>query len=260
MADQTLVIHFEKLKDIGQRGVRRAAAFVAMGQKAWSDENIKSVTIEMPFSLQLLPDPLPKELADEVRSSFRRWVMGNALSEIVQGLSLFADEYFRIATLLKFHEKPVSQEALESIRRFRNDTSMSTKLNKIETECGLKSGLIEHAEGWVRARNAIAHNRGVTNERSIPQGGNELAVTWRKFEFSIDGERIDNIIGHFVEKGGVLGFKWINGGKTFALGTSVDFSEEEIMNICMTAYMFVDTMTADLNKRLEETASKNKSR
>lgn len=256
MVDQQLTIHFDKLKDIGQRGVRRAAAFVAMGQKAWGDESIKSVTIELPFSFQLLPDPLPKELADEVRSSFRLWLVGNALSEIVQGLSLFADEYFRNATLLSFHQKPVSQAALDRIEKFRKDTSMFAKLKNINDECGLKSGLLEHADGWVRARNAIAHNHGIINERTCPDGSNELVVSWREFEFSIDGKKIDNIIGHHVEKGGLLSFTWGNGTKKFALGAPVDFSEQEILNICMTAFLQVETMTSDLHKRLEKTVGK----
>src|SRR4051812_24049970 len=100
MVSQQLTIHFDALRDIAHRGVRRAAAFVALGQRAWTDETINSVTVETPFSIQLLPDPLPRELADEVRNSFRLWVIGNALAEIVQGLMLYADEYFRIATLL----------------------------------------------------------------------------------------------------------------------------------------------------------------
>jgi hypothetical protein len=74
---QQLTIHLDRVKEIGQRGVRRAAAFIAMGQRAWADESINSVKVQAPFSVQLLPDPLPKELADEVRKTFRAWLVGN---------------------------------------------------------------------------------------------------------------------------------------------------------------------------------------
>ena len=69
---------------------------------------------------------------------------------------------------------------------------------------------------------------------------------------SMDGEKIENIIGHHVEKGGLLGFAWVYGSKVFAIGEPVEFSEEEIMNICMTAHFHVETMNADLHKLSEE--------
>lgn len=84
MAAQKQQIDLRALMEIGRTGALRAAAFVALGQKAWTDEALKSVTMDTPFSIRLLPEPLPEQLAKEVRSEFRIWVMGNALAEIVQ--------------------------------------------------------------------------------------------------------------------------------------------------------------------------------
>ena len=96
MANQQLTVHFDKLKTIGLRGIWRATAFVAIGQKAWRDPDFKSAKINAPFAFQILPDPLPKEFADEVHSSFRLWLIGKALSEIVQSLTLsFLGEHAR---------------------------------------------------------------------------------------------------------------------------------------------------------------------
>jgi len=67
MEQKQLNIDFNAVAEIGRVGARRAAAFIAMGQKAWADETITSVTVETPFLVKLLPDPMPAELAKEVR-------------------------------------------------------------------------------------------------------------------------------------------------------------------------------------------------
>ncbi|HKY86241.1 MAG TPA: hypothetical protein VJL90_05735 [Pseudorhodoplanes sp.] len=248
MVQKKLNINFQKIADVGHRGVRRAAAFVAMGQKAWSDESISSAVVEAPFSFQLLPDPLPKDLAEEVRTAFRLWVIGNAITEIVQGLGLFADECFQLAVLVPFNNKPVSQEALDKARRCRNDTNLHSKLLMISEEAGLKSPLLDHTDGWVRARNALAHNHGVVRVRDYSPDTEVLTISWRQFDFSIDGKKIDNIVGHTVEKGGKLGFSLGHGSKDFNLGEQVVFSEQEILNICLTAYFHVASTVTELEK------------
>src|SRR5690349_17402935 len=86
-------IDFHKLADIAARSARRGAAFLSLGQRAWSDDTIASVKLDLAMAVQLLPDPLPSDLAAEVRSSFRLWISGSVLAEIVQGLSLFADDF-----------------------------------------------------------------------------------------------------------------------------------------------------------------------
>ena len=122
------------LADIANRGCRRAAAFTALGRKAWSDEALHSLAAESPISVRFLPDPLPADLSAEVRKSFKTWIIGNALTEIVQGLGLFADEYYQAATYLKFHGKKISADAIKRIDQVRNDTNVRSKLDAIQQE------------------------------------------------------------------------------------------------------------------------------
>lgn len=257
MEQKHLNIDFNVLAESGRLGSRRAAAFIGMGQKAWTDETIKSASVETPFSIKLLPDPMPDDLAREVRSNFRLWVIGNAITEVVQGLSRFADGIFEIAAVVPYHNQPMPQDVLDRIRQCQVDTNLHSKLERAKA-LGLKSPLLEHTDGWVRARNALAHNNGVVRGRDFSPGTEALTVNWGQFELSIDGNKIENIIGHRVEKDAMLGFTWVNGGKDFKLGQEISFSEQEILNICLTAFVSIDATVLDLQKYVSQFAEVKK--
>jgi hypothetical protein len=244
-----LNINLNALAERGRVGARRATAFVAMGQKAWSDESITSAAIEAPFSIKLLPDPLPEEMANEVRSDYRLWVIGNALTEIVQGLSHFADQLFEIAVLITYEGKTVPREALNRIRICRNDTSLHSKLQRV-AQLGLKVPLLNYTDGWTRARNAFAHNHGIVGRRHAVPPKNQLTIGWQKFQFAIDGQQIENIIGHHVEQGGMLEFAFAPTSRAFNLDNQIAFSEEEILNICFTSFVHVDPIMIDLQRHI----------
>jgi hypothetical protein len=239
-----LNLDFAKLGEIGLLGVRRASAFVALGQRAWSDETISSLALDVPFGFQLFPDPLPDNLAKEVRSNFRTWLCGAAISEMMQGLSLFADECYMIATYVTFKDGRVLQEGLDSIARCRSDTNFASKLKRLAADFGVGSELLEHADGWTRARNAYAHNRGVVRERDCTPDTNQLTVTWRQFELSANGKIIEQIIGHYVEKDTEISIRLGSGNKIFDIGNALDFSEQEILNLALTAHTHVSEITS----------------
>jgi nitrite reductase/ring-hydroxylating ferredoxin subunit len=248
MANATIKIDLNNLSEIGQRGVRRAAAFVAMGQKAWSDENINSVGLNTLLQIRILPDPLPPDLAAEVRASFRLWIVGNALSEIVQALSLMADDYYCIASYCPHHGKPLPQEVIDGQRRVKSDTNLHGKLLRVETDTGVRAPLLEHTGGWAKARNVLQHNHGIVRHSDLLPGTNELIVSWNEIAFSIDGNDIelDKLIGHRIEAGGLLAVKPVRAERRFKPGEQINFTEQEIMNICMSAYSYIGASIKEL--------------
>jgi hypothetical protein len=251
MATQELKIDFGVLAEIGRRGVRRAAAFLGMAHKAWTDEKIDSVRLDAPFVIQLLPDPMPKELADDVRTNFRIWVIGAAITELVQWLGRFAEKYYEIALFVQYHQKTVPPEAINRARKCVTDTNLHSKLER-NVALGFRPPLLDFTESWTRARNTLAHNHGVVRERDFSPETDALTVNWRQFEFSIDGQKIENIIGHYVEKGGVLGFTFVDGSKQFKLGEQIEFTEHELLKICLTAFFQIDASINELKKHVEK--------
>jgi hypothetical protein len=155
------------------------------------------------------------------------------------------------AALVPYHQKPVPQDALNRVRKCHVDSNLHSKLERADA-LGLKSPLLEHTDGWTRARNALAHNHGIVRERDFSPGTEALTVNWKQFEFSIDGNKIDNIIGHHVEKGGMLGFSFINGHKDIKLNEQISFSEQEILNICLTAFLHINASVIEMKKYIEQ--------
>src|SRR5215213_5828696 len=67
-------------------GVNRAAAFLGLVEKITENDIPRSLSLGTTIKLQLIPDPISDDLADEIRASFRTWVIGNALKELDQFL------------------------------------------------------------------------------------------------------------------------------------------------------------------------------
>jgi len=56
------------------------------------------------------------------------------------------------------------------------------------------------------------------------------------------------MVGHRVEKGGMIGVAWGNKRKDFKLGEEISFSEQEILNLCLTAFIGIDGSVLELEK------------
>jgi len=110
--------------------------------------------------------------------------------------------------------------------------------------------MLDYTDGWTRARNAFAHNHGIVGRRHALPPKNQLTIGWQQFQFSIDGQKIENIIGHRVEKGGMLEFAFAPTSRAFGLDEQIALSEGEILNICLTSFAHVDPIMIDLQRHI----------
>jgi len=250
-----LEINFAGVADLANTGARRAAAFLAMGQKSWSDDSIRSVQIPAPFSYTLLPDPLPEDLAAEIRQNFRIWVCGNCLVEIVQALSRFLDEYYALLVYAPLHGKKLTTHALEAVNKCKSDANLFAKLSRIETAMGFSPELTQFARGWVGARNALAHNHGMVRQRDCtPPGSGKLVLRRRRVEIGIDGQGIDfdQLIGKTIEKDTALSIGIGQAERQFSTGDLLDFTTQEMIEICFTVNVVVSNMMKPLEGYVAE--------
>lgn len=238
-------INAQQLAEIAKVSIRRALAFISLAEKAWGDEQLSSVKISVELPFEVFPDRLPKQIADDVRSAFRSWITAGALTEVVLGLGLYADELYELAVLLPYHGRKIDADAVARIKRMKCDTNVASKFRKISDDCGLRSGLIDHASGWASARNVHAHNRGLLRHRDCTPGKDELCVSWLTLDFYVEGMKIENIIGYTVEKGQALSIGYGRDERTFPIGKPVVFTEQELVNICMTAFIEVVKLSND---------------
>jgi hypothetical protein len=128
MQDRVRRLHFD-FAGMQQRalvGVRRAAAFLGLSERYLEGEQPRSLTLASSLiTHQFLPDPIPDDLAAELKSAWRAWIIGNAIRELDQFLSLFMDEAFDVVeqTRIVRGDAPLNH----SWKRISGETNVAKK-------------------------------------------------------------------------------------------------------------------------------------
>jgi hypothetical protein len=257
VASHQVTVNFDKLAEIGRTGVLPATAFVGLGQKAWTGEVIRSVRIEAPFSHQMLPDPLPEPLANEVRAEFKSWIIGNALLEIERNLALFFAECERVLRYVALHGRKLRDVDIAALDQER-DENLRAKTERLRDSYGISGQLAASVGGWTTARNCLSHNNGVVRLRDVTLGDDRLVVRWRRLEIAIAGTVVppDKLVGFRVEKDSHIELRTVDGFKEFAVGSKIDFSEQDITELCLTAYFRIDEYVKQISDRVQAIVAK----
>lgn len=240
-----------KLADIVGIGARRASSFMALGLRVAADASVKNVSLDSNYQIQFMPNELPIEKVREIQSSFRVWIIGNALRELDQMTSIFADRLFEARSLVEFNGRPVTQEVLDGIESFKNRTNVAAKLETIAARFGLSSKFQVHMAALSKARNALSHNAGVVGEKHGNQDG-ELRLSYIGFEMEVGGQVV---AGEFepihVEKGQLIEIRTVEKCKTFPVGTLIDLSAHELQEICLGYHSLAQDLVKSFSDQLQ---------
>lgn len=225
---------------------------MALGVRVSKDETVNSVVLDSTFAIHFMPPDLPVEGVREVQNNFRIWIIGNALRELDQATSIFADRVFESRTLVEFHGKPLSQEALDSIEKFKAETNVAAKLGIIAQRFGIDSDLLVHMRGLSKARNALSHNFGNVGERHTTHEG-ELRLSWLGFEVAV-GERIlsEDFEQFRVEKDTPVTFRALVRERTVPLNAPIELSPYDLSEICMTYWVQAQKIISALQDQVRE--------
>jgi hypothetical protein len=117
--------------EIARVGVRRAAAFIALGFRTANDETERSVRLEANAQIHFMPDPLTEKQSRDVRSSFAQWIVGNGLRALHQSLAAFIDEIFPALLVMKAGGIVPADLALK-IKPMQQDTNLGSKLQRLK--------------------------------------------------------------------------------------------------------------------------------
>src|SRR5271156_771720 len=97
-AEMAFGIDLTKVTAPAMIAVQRAAAFLAMGFRAVNLPPPTELNVDQHSMVTFFSSPLPSQLAHDVVSQFRIWLIGAALRELDAGYSLYLDGVFRAAT------------------------------------------------------------------------------------------------------------------------------------------------------------------
>jgi len=236
MAARVINIDFDRILNVALVGVRRASVFMGLGVNAAIDPGFRSFQLSSLTQIQLLPDNISDETIGEFKDEFRLWIEAAGLRELSEAFAVFLDEV-HLAGLLLQAGRP-SPELNESQLRFRSE-GLPNKLNVLRQRFNVEP---KHADFLVlmsRARNCLAHRRGLVGPEDLRPGETELAVRWLGIDFFVevpDGTRhsLNQIPegGLHLPEGGAVKMQFLERVRQFPLHAKLQLSTRDLAEIC----------------------------
>jgi hypothetical protein len=241
-------------------GIRRAAAFLGLSERFLEEPLPRSLTLGRSIRRQFIADPLPEEIVAELRSSWRSWIIGNALRELDQFLSLMLDEAFdnvQAARIVAGDEPPEYQW-----RRIDRVTNVAQKHRAVLVAAGKFDG--PHVEdqncllSLSNARNCLAHDLGRVTAKRVIDG--VMRVQWLALQTVLrQGDKttiLDDVEVPFAldEDGpdGQVEIHFHIAERPFAEGELVDFTPDELLGICLFYNIVIDRVCCTLADHARE--------
>lgn len=245
-----LNFNFKATQERAYVGVRRAAAFLGLSERFIEGEFPRSLTLGRSVKRQLLPDPFPEESIDELRGNWQVWIVGNALRELDQFLSLYLDDLYDLIQQAKIvsGEHPPDYEW----KRIDRLTNVAEKHKLILEKCNRFDN--EHLDdqkcliSLSLARNCLSHDLGIVTPKRATNG--ELVICWLSIRTVIeqDGKTfdLDTVELPFqLDSNGSDGTVIISceiAERRFALGSHLRLTADELLGVCIFYQMVIDRL------------------
>jgi hypothetical protein len=211
------------------------------------------------IQIRMLPDPIPDELAAELGPEFRHWIISNALRELDQFLSLMLDECWDMveAARIVAGEQPANYQW----QRIDMQTNVAAKHRRVLEAAGKYAPPHiddnDYLETLCGARNCIAHNLGVVDERRAPDGS--MRMRWLHFRIQIaQGAQVyvlEDIELPFQlpgEEEGRVQADVVVVQREFQLGERVTVAPRELLQIALLYQMIIERLAVAIRDRAKE--------
>jgi len=209
---------------------------------------------------------------EDARREFRSWVLANGLRDCVEAVGPtleWARRFCFIWTqpgkvILKADGKLQLQaeiptedwnsEIVDGAKAFEW-MGLPNKLDHLNQRYGFPiPELAQHILSLNKARNCFSHRRGIVSQVDVNDpSSNSLEIMWRRLQFSLkndEGERLLELPAT-VEGGSLLGMEFVDHKKTFVVGSSIDITPNEFVEIGMT-FLFLALQIEQSCKSMEE--------
>ena len=244
-------INFPALKEIALKGVRRAAVFMGLGINASADPNFKRYQLTHITHIQIVASDVGEEKVAEFKSEFSRWIVACGLRELTETFSVVLDEAHRVCLWMAASSGEVRKADLTKCDKKFRRKGLKAKLESLERSFDVRLEEPEYLSSLNRARNCLAHRRGIVGPEDCGEPG-VLLVRWRGFEVygeTSSGERIsvEPVLsgeGVIIQEGSVMKAGFPERRKEFALNSVVTFSPRDLAEICLLFTTLTDQIIA----------------
>lgn len=229
-------------------GVRRAAAFLGLSERFLEGEFPMSLTLGRSIKRQFIADPLPDDHVPELREAWQTWIVGNALRELDQFLSLYLDAAFDWTEQSKLvaGENPPHH----SWKRIDGTTNVAEKHKRVlEAAKRFEAAhLDDHAclVSMSKVRNCLTHDVGIVTEKRATDGA--LVARWLALRTYIEqGDKTtvleDTDLPFETDPDGPESRVYVKVDfkeKSFPLASRVQFTADELLDMCLFYQIVID--------------------
>ncbi|MGE0200598.1 MAG: hypothetical protein AB7P76_06485 [Candidatus Melainabacteria bacterium] len=195
MSEENVVYHidFSDVANPINSGVLRAFSVVTLALNIYKNETIDLYPYEQHeaggIPVQILPDEMDDAQLLKHKEVFLQWVIGNALTELIEMFGIFLDcVYSKIVLVSKStnsngHQQLTTDDintSEEETRKFEWD-GLENKLKKLD-KFSIKTDKLTHMKTWLIARHCLTHRAGIVglgpSGKQDLNDGDSLTITW----------------------------------------------------------------------------------
>lgn len=219
------------------RCVIRASSFLALGRAA--DEQTALHPPSSGFNVRFIPDPVPDDLANEIRSEFQKWLTNSCMIELERGISTVLSTLYEFNFLMKT-SKPVTVGLFEKAKRLIDSKSISDKVGMLYTEFDITTSQGGLFFGLNKARNCFLHSSGTVLNKHCTDA-DTLRIEWLTMGiFDEDTNEVRD--GHFFASDTSIFAKMYKKGRKFRVGEQLSLGYNDISEICFSTYVALSEM------------------
>jgi hypothetical protein len=230
-------IDFKALRRPADVGVTRASVFLGLTTNAVAEGRQLSHLLDDRVQYRFVPDTVTPATAEHFREEFLYWVVGNALRELADAFSAFLINCRPVIRMMQ--TKRINWSELGQLAEAIEAKNISQQYEEIQELIGLDPIYAEMFETFRRARNCLAHRRGVVAARDANADG-QFKLRWcfmgaflqtNGTEHAIDADTIaDGIVTG--PEGGMIVLRLTWKEKSFPIGGQIRLTRHDLAEIC----------------------------
>lgn len=228
-------INLDRLLDIAQRGVRRASAFLAIGVNSARDPRIKEYKFPTEVHIHILPDGLDKKAVEHLKIEFEKWVILSGLRDLIETFAVYLDGVHKVGLLISVNVGNLKPEEARSFERTFERKGIEGKLKTLKNRFGIETPKSKYLVSISKARNRLAHRRGIVAPFDTNSSGVLRVVWWALdlFAETPEGREISLMPplpegGVYLDKGGQVKARFTDREREFHLGQVLESSQHVI--------------------------------
>lgn len=242
-------LDFDQIWKIGQKGVRRSAAFLGLGVNAARDPGFMKYQLSELTTFRVIPDNISEANISHLKEEFEKWVIVNGLRELVESFAIFLDRIHTACLLMATSKNAIRTEDANTYGVAFERKGIEQKLSIMRNRFGVRTEKETYLASINRARNCITHRNGRVGKEDVSED-NVFRLKWWALNIYVEtptGETHSLTPpypkeGIFLKDGGTVMIDVTDRVLEHQLGQYVRLSPNDLSEICLLFQLSTDEM------------------